>query len=515
MENRKLSLFRLIITLFVFSGIVYLVLSRFLWSKKTELIEQGKPWYGPYIDVTAIPSYSFEQVDNFKSHKNAVLAFIVSSKKEACVPAWGSFYTLEEASSILDLDRRIARFRQLGGSIAISFGGALNDELAINCEDLEKLKAAYLSVIDRYEVDTIDFDIEGSALIDTDSILLRAEAISYIQKELRSQNKNLAVWLTLPVTPQGLTEDSANLISKMLEKGVDLAGVNVMTMNYAIGDSQEKSLLSLSETALIETRRQLGVLYSQAGIYLSDALLWSKVGATPMVGQNDIANEVFTLNDAVNLNDFSLKRGVGRISMWSANRDRKCGDNYVNLAVVSDSCSGIEQEPFAFSAALGRGFEGKISDNASLVTVNELKQSPDYIIDKPDESPYQIWSEKASYLKGTKVVWRKNVYVAKWWTRGDVPDNPVLNSWETPWQLVGPVLPGETPVPQPTLPAGTYPEWSGIIIYEAGSRVLFNGIPFEAKWWTQGDSPAASFSNPDSSPWFLLTQKDIEEINFY
>ena len=64
------------------------------------------------------------------------------------------------------------------------------------------------------------------------------------------------------------------------------------------------------------------------------------------------------------------------------------------------------------------------------------------------------------YLEGEKVVRHHNVYEAKWWTKGDVPDNPVLQSWETPWNLIGPVLPGEKPIPQPTVPKDTYPSWS-------------------------------------------------------
>jgi chitinase len=110
------------------------------------------------------------------------------------------------------------------------------------------------------------------------------------------------------------------------------------------------------------------------------------------------------------------------------------------------------------------------------------------------------------------VVWHHNVYQAKWWTQGDTPDNPVLQSWQTPWELIGPVLPGEKPVPQATLPAGTYPDWSGATAYDAGQRVLFNNVPYQAKWWNQGNSPAASSSNPDSSPWTPLTQTQINQI---
>lgn len=127
-------------------------------------------------------------------------------------------------------------------------------------------------------------------------------------------------------------------------------------------------------------------------------------------------------------------------------------------------------------------------------------------------SQYQIWSEHGVYLKDTKVVWHGNVYEAKWWTKGDLPDNPVLQSAETPWQLIGPVLPTDKPVVLLTLPAGTYPAWSGQTIYNTGDRIIFEGMPYEAKWWNQGESPAAAAVNPDNSPWLLLTQEQIAAI---
>jgi chitinase len=210
------------------------------------------------------------------------------------------------------------------------------------------------------------------------------------------------------------------------------------------------------------------------------------------------------------LNEFASTKGIARMSMWSANRDIECGENYVNTSVVSDSCSGVKQERFAFAGKLSKGFYGDLSSNASLVTTGETEKEQEQ--DDPQKSPYQIWKKSGAYLQGTKVVWHHNVYEAKWWTSGDLPDNPVLQAWETPWKLIGPVLPGDTPVPQRTLPEGTYPNWSGTEIYDTGQRVLFNGVPYQAKWWTQGDSPAASTSNPDSSPWAVLTQEQIEEV---
>jgi chitinase len=196
--------------------------------------------------------------------------------------------------------------------------------------------------------------------------------------------------------------------------------------------------------------------------------------------------------------------------MWSANRDRACGGNYVDVQLVSDSCSGVAQDKQAFAVILSEGFEGTISQSAGVITKADAKKA--LKPDDPATSPYQIWKETGAYLQGTKVVWKHNVYEAKWWTQGDVPDNPVLQTWETPWQLIGPVLPGEKPIKQVTLPAGTYPEWKGTDAYDTGQRVLFKGVPYQAKWWNKGESPAAASSSADTSPWVPLTQAQINEV---
>ncbi len=507
---RKLSwgrvLIALIIALTLFSGIYY-IWHQYHDTKPTNI---STSWFAAYVDATATPFYPFEQLNN-SSTNHIVLSFIVASQNDPCLPTWGNYYTISEAKSKLDLDRRIARLRQQGGSIIISFGGLNNDELAFKCRDASQLTNAYKTVIDQYSVDTIDLDLEGDELNDLQSMEQRAVVLADLQKKYRENNKNLAIWLTLPVAPQGLTENGTNAVKIMLAKGVDLAGVNVMTMDYGGSKDSNDSMNISSQKALIETHRQLGILYKQSGIELNSASLWNKLGATPMIGQNDVIDEVFTLEDAAEFNQFVQKNRLARLSMWSANRDIQCGENYVDLKKVSDSCSGVKQEKYQYARILTQGLDGSPAQNSGTIT----KSDPDAgkeIVDNPAKSPYQIWKEPSRYLAGTKVVWHGNVYQAKWWTQGDTPDNPVLQSWETPWQLLGPVLPDETPLPLVTLPVGTYPEWNGETEYTGGQRILFEGIPYQAKWWTKGDSPETASADPDSSPWFPLTQKQINDL---
>ncbi|MFB9745877.1 chitinase [Leifsonia shinshuensis] len=507
-SGRRLSPWRVIGAALVAVVVVSAGVVGFQWWSARASVDV-KPWFASFVDVTATPKYGFENL-GATSTKDAVLSFIVSDQTNPCTPSWGGAYTMDQARGSLDLDRRIARLQQQGGTVAVSFGGQRNEELAVGCTDPTELKNAYAAVVDRYKVGTVDLDLEGDGLVNADATARRATAIHDLQQERRASGKNLAVWLTLPVSPTGLTLDGTNAVAAMLKAKVDLAGVNLMTMDFGNAKDEGKSMAATAEAALTAAQKQLGVLYDRAGTHQSDPSLWAKIGATPMIGQNDDEGQVFGLADARTLNAWAVSTGIGRMSMWSANRDKTCGSNYVDTSVVSDACSGVNQGKETFAGLLSKGFDGRIALGEGAVTTAEPTSAAE--ADDPAHSPYPIWSTSSSYLKGTKVTWHHNVYQAKWWTKGDVPDNPVLNAWETPWELVGPVLPGETPIPQPTLPPGTYPNWSGETAYDKGARILFDGVPFEAKWWTKGDSPEAASANPDSSPWAPLTQDEIDTI---
>lgn len=53
-----------------------------------------------------------------------------------------------------------------------------------------------------------------------------------VQDKWKSEGKDIAIWYTLPILPTGLTPEGMNVLSDAKAKGVELAGVNVMTMDY-------------------------------------------------------------------------------------------------------------------------------------------------------------------------------------------------------------------------------------------------------------------------------------------
>lgn len=316
------------------------------------------PWFSGYVDVTVVPQYPFDAPPG-EATKNVTLAFVVANAGQACTPSWGSTYSLDAAKASLKLEERIAKLRSNGGAIAVSFGGSVNSELANSCQNVAELKGAYRAVLERYDPATIDFDIEGTNLTDSAAWQRRAAVVAALQKERNNEGHSLAVWLTLPATPQGLTDAGTSAVDQMLAAGVQLAGVNIMTMNYGSSRSASQSMLDAGTSAARATHEQLSIIYQRAGMALDGEQIWRKMGLTPMIGRNDLPGEVFDLDAARGLNSFALSKGVTRVSMWSLNRDTSCAQ-VTSEGPASHICSGINQGSQRFSDVLGAGFRGKL-----------------------------------------------------------------------------------------------------------------------------------------------------------
>ena len=306
------------------------------------------PWFArgasfaPYVDVTLPPTFAFD-ADDDALPDNVVLSFIVADPADPCRPTWGGQYSLDAAGDTLDLDGRIERLRARGGDIIIAFGGAAGTELAAACADENALVAAYQSVIDRYAPRALDFDIEGAALADGPANARRASALRRVQ----AANETLALWLTVPVAPQGLTAEGVALLDNTLAAGVELGGLNLMLMNYAGSRPAGTSMADANAAALTAAADQLADALNRAGDGRDD--VWPLLGATPMIGRNDVAADALTLDDAAALVELAHERGLGRLAFWSLNRDRPCGPG-IDASRAQSTCSGVAQEPLAFSA---------------------------------------------------------------------------------------------------------------------------------------------------------------------
>jgi len=244
------------------------------------------------------------------------------------------------------LRAQIAALRQIGGDVAISFGGAngAESELARVITDVNELTRAYQRIVDAYGVKRVDFDVEGSAADAPASILCRWQAIAELQKIQAAERRPLDVWITVAALPSGLAPSEVNVVRSALAAGVDIAGVNLMATNFgdAAAPSPEGRMGEYTIQAATQSFAQLREIFDLQNIKLTDAQMWAKTGITPMIGQNDTLSERFYQQDAQRLLAFAQERRLGLIAMYSINRDANTGKaNY-------DS-TGIAQAPYDFA----------------------------------------------------------------------------------------------------------------------------------------------------------------------
>ncbi|MBQ1093550.1 chitinase [Streptomyces sp. B93] len=282
--------------------------------------------YAPYVSATAAADQ-----DTAGSPAAYNLAFVIS-EGDGCTPAWGGSHGIDDSA----VTSRIAALGETGAALRVSFGGASGAELATVCDSAEDLAEAYGAALDAAGATRADFDIEGDTLTDSGSVALRSEAVALLQE----QRPGLDVSFTLPVMPSGLDDDSVTLLESANDHGVQVATVNIMTMNYGstyTGDMGDYALDSAKAT-----HAQLKEIFGQ-----SDEGAWHAMALTSMIGVNDVDDETFTLADAAQVRTFAEEKEIAWVSMWSTFRDQQCADE----GSPATECTGVTQSPGAFAEA--------------------------------------------------------------------------------------------------------------------------------------------------------------------
>ncbi|MGR6970579.1 glycoside hydrolase family 18 protein [Streptomyces cynarae] len=290
--------------------------------------------FSPYVDTSLYPAFDLVAAADATGVKNYNLAFVTDGG--GCTPKWGGVSDLGNDA----VAAQIGALRAKGGDVRVSFGGASGSELATTCSSADTLAAAYGKAVDAYKLTKVDFDVEGGALPNTAANTRRARAIAKLQQ----QHPGLDVSFTLPVMPEGLTQDGVNLLADAKSNGVRISTVNIMAMDY--GPAYSGDMGTYAEQAATATQAQI-----KSVLGLTDSAAWKTVAVTPMIGVNDVSSEVFKVDDATQLVAFAKSKGLGWLSMWSAARDKQCDGGPKPAA--DPTCSSITQDRFAFSKAFG------------------------------------------------------------------------------------------------------------------------------------------------------------------
>ena len=293
----------------------------------------------PYVDLGLWPTADLTAFSRASGVSAVTAAFVVADRSSACSPTWAG-YTAYAIGGSQDFQPNIAAFQAADGRVVASFGGAVNDELARVCTDPAKVLAAYTTVVTRFGLDRVDFDIEGADVSDSAANQRRATAVATLQKQRAAAGHPLEVTLTLPVMPYGLLDSGLRTIREFTAAGVQLSAVNLMTMDYGTGVTDMAKAAIDAATA---TATQLKTVSAFAG--LSDAQRRALVSVTPMIGVND-TGEVFTLANATTVAAFAKANGLAGLGWWELTRDQPCTGG-----IPAYMCTGTSAARWSYSKA--------------------------------------------------------------------------------------------------------------------------------------------------------------------
>ena len=284
----------------------------------------GRAFYAPYVDMGGWPVPDLVAISQTNGGGSLFTAAFMQADPNGKL-AWAGLSSLEPGATndqAQAINRSIKALQDAGGDVMVSLGGQAGTSLAqwgsTHGMTAAQLANAYAGVVDTYGISHLDFDIEGAAVADPASIALNSQALKLLQQSKPA----VQVWYTLPVLPTGLTADGLKVVDSALKAGVNLAGVNVMAMDYGesaapTSGASAKTMGAYAVQSAESTYGQLTRLYSGYGKTFG----YSQLGVTPMLGVNDITSEVFTPTDAQAVEDYARAKSVGMIGLWSVTRD--------------------------------------------------------------------------------------------------------------------------------------------------------------------------------------------------
>jgi chitinase len=270
----------------------------------------------PFVDFTAQGPTLYKHSGE-TGIKCFALGFVVATKTGFFSKklSWGGFCDAEDGEYKRD---EVKNFKeQIGGVPVISFGGQDNLLPDVVFEG-DKLLQHYTKVIEVYDVNHIDFDIEGP---DNEVQVVLDRHPTLVQSLLRVRPKlkmsyTFHVNIRDTVDASGVDDWSLTLLRKLAEVKVTPDLVNPMVMY--MWRKPEDAWVS-AKRVLEGTNKQLCDVYK-----FTETDAWCHIGCCPKYGDNgrEMSSD-WTLANQKSMRQFAQDKKLGCCSGWSTNEDDK------------------------------------------------------------------------------------------------------------------------------------------------------------------------------------------------
>lgn len=264
--------------------------------------------------------------------RSLTLAFILSHGR--CNPEWDGQRPLLGGGD----QSAIEAIRSAGGEVVVSFGGWSGRKLGSSCHSAAALAGAYEKVIDAYGLHAIDIDIEHTELSNAAARRRVTEALALVQQG----DPGLEISITMPTGLAGPERDERSLIADAAVAALKPAVWTIMPFDFGVPVA---NMAQASIEAAEGLARELAAVD-----HITLAQAFGRSGISSMNGDSDEAGETVSLANFEAILAFAQEKHLARLSFWSVNRDRECA----GADQGADECSGVAQQPYAYSDVLAR-----------------------------------------------------------------------------------------------------------------------------------------------------------------
>ncbi|MCE3261734.1 MAG: glycosyl hydrolase [Pseudoduganella sp.] len=221
---------------------------------------------------------------------------------------WGGLDGAEVAAA------NVARFVQAGVGYIVSTGGQGNIFTCATDAGMEAFVSRYKSA----QLIGFDFDIEhGQTPAQIDSLVQR---IAHVQKTHPGWRYSftIATHAASDGSRRSLNATGEQVLAALRRHAVQDFVLNLMVMDY--GPASRKVCV------VRRGRCDMGASAVQAAhnVHRKYKVPYAQIALTPMIGVNDVLENVFTLEDARATAQAVRKMGMAGVHYWSLDRDKPC-----------------------------------------------------------------------------------------------------------------------------------------------------------------------------------------------
>ncbi len=270
--------------------------------------------YAPFVDIAKLASATNGHYTNLVDYyinpgvRNMMLGYV---QQGAGLPnphaEWAGSTEIGDNQDIIDA---ISHYQNVGGNVSISFGGSKGtSEWTLANASATNLASDIMRVADKFETKYIDFDIQGNDLTNVVAIAKLANAC----KQILEKDPEIRFTLTLPVSKIGLSKDAIAVVTSFYAITKFNTIVNIMAKNYGgpVADMEEVAKQASNATAV-----QIALAYG-----ITNAQAYKLLGVSPMIGYNDSAGEVMSLEQYFDLGTYLRNKHAFMYGQWYLNRD--------------------------------------------------------------------------------------------------------------------------------------------------------------------------------------------------